>query len=329
MMPHTPPPNPLLDVRDLSVGLTNRHVAFLAADRIALQVKTGQSLGLLGESGCGKSITLRALLGLVPHPGEIVGGHIEWKGRDWRSFSHREIMKIRGKEIAMIFQDPASCLNPVFTIGDQITETLRLKLGLRSKAAQTFAADLLDQVGIPAPAERLRLYPHELSGGMRQRVMIAMAIATEPDLLLADEPTTALDVTIQDQILNLLARLKERTAMSMILVSHDVGVVAQNCDVIAVMYAGRIMESGPARDILQAPRHPYTRGLLAAIPQLRVGAGRPPLKTIAGLPPNPAQLPQGCPFQPRCPSARPECRTIPVTLDRNLPGHGSACPFVN
>jgi oligopeptide/dipeptide ABC transporter ATP-binding protein len=320
---------PLLDVRDLSVGLINRHGVFLAVDRVQLRVKAGQSLGLLGESGCGKSITLRALLGLVPHPGEIVGGSIEWKGRDWRSFSHEEILKIRGKEIAMIFQDPASCLNPVFTIGDQITETLRIKLGVRSKAAMELAVDLLDQVGISSQKERLRLYPHELSGGMRQRVMIAMAIATEPDLLLADEPTTALDVTIQDQILNLLARLKERIAMSMILVSHDVGVVAQNCDVIAVMYAGRIMESGPAREVLRAPRHPYTRGLLAAIPQLRVGGSRHPLMTIAGQPPNPAKLPEGCPFQPRCPSARSKCRTVPVILDQQLPGHGSACPFVN
>jgi peptide/nickel transport system ATP-binding protein len=320
---------PLLDVRDLSIGLTNRHGVFLAADRVQFQVQLGQSLGLLGESGCGKSITLRGLLGLVPHPGEIVGGSVAWKGRDWRSFSRQEIMKIRGKEIAMIFQDPASCLNPVFTIGDQITETLRIKLGARPKAAIELAADLLDRVGISAARERLRLYPHELSGGMRQRVMIAMAIAAEPDLLLADEPTTALDVTIQDQILNLLADLKDRIAMSMILVSHDVGVVAQNCDVIAVMYAGRIMESGPARDVLNAARHPYTRGLLAAIPQLRLGTGRKPLRTIAGLPPNPAKLPEGCPFQPRCPSARPECKTVPVILDRQLPGHGSACPFVN
>jgi oligopeptide/dipeptide ABC transporter ATP-binding protein len=322
------PSAPLLDVRDLSVGLTNRHGAFLATDRIRFTVETGQSVGLLGESGCGKSITLRALLGLVPHPGEIVGGSVHWKGRDWRNLTRQEIRRIRGKEIAMIFQDPAACLNPVFTIGDQIIETLHLKLNHKPRAARELAADLLDQVGIPAPRERLALYPHELSGGMRQRVMIAMAIGAVPDLLLADEPTTALDVTIQDQILTLLAGLKDRTAMSIILVSHDVGVVAQNCDVILVMYAGRIMEAGPAHDVLKAPRHPYTRGLLAAIPQLRVSGARHPLKTIAGQPPNPADLPEGCPFQQRCSFARPECRGIAVTLDRPSPGHGSACPFV-
>ncbi|WP_206530266.1 ABC transporter ATP-binding protein [Nordella sp. HKS 07] len=319
---------PLLDVRDLSVGLTNRHGAFLAAHRVGFAVAPGQSIGLLGESGCGKSITLRALLGLVPHPGEIVGGSVHWKGRDWRSLTRQEVRRIRGKEIAMIFQDPAACLNPVFTIGDQISETLRIKLAIKSKAARELAADLLSRVGIPAPRERLRLYPHELSGGMRQRVMISMAVGAEPDLLLADEPTTALDVTIQDQILTLLAGLKDKTSMSMILVSHDVGVVAQNCDVILVMYAGRIMESGPALEVLRAPRHPYTRGLLAAIPHLRVGAARHPLRTIAGQPPNPANLPEGCPFQQRCSFARPECRTIAVTLDRALPGHGSACPVV-
>lgn len=321
-------PTPLLAARDLSVGLVNRHGAFLATKRVSLAVDRGQSLGLLGESGCGKSITLRALLGLVPHPGEIVGGSVTWKGRDWRSLSKSEIRRIRGKDIAMIFQDPASCLNPVFTIGDQVTETLRLKLSLKAKAARELARDLLDQVGIPAPEERLRLYPHQLSGGMRQRVMIAMAIATEPDLLLADEPTTALDVTIQDQILTLLAGLKERNRMAMILVSHDVGVVAQNCDFIAVMYAGHIVEWGPTDDVLKTPRHPYTRGLLAAIPRLEVSGGRQPLQTIAGAPPTPGELPEGCPFRLRCSSARTECATIPVTLDHKPPGHGSACPIV-
>lgn len=321
-------PSPLLEARDLSVGLVNRHGAFLATNRVSLAVQAGQSIGLLGESGCGKSITLRALLGLIPHPGEIVGGSVTWKGRDWRSLSPGEIRRIRGKDIAMIFQDPASCLNPVFTIGDQVTETLRLKLALNAKTARELARDLLDQVGIPAPEERLRLYPHQLSGGMRQRVMIAIAIATEPDLLLADEPTTALDVTIQDQILSLLARLKERNRMAMILVSHDVGVVAQNCDVIAVMYAGHIVECGPAYDVLKAPRHPYTRGLLGAIPRLAAKGEREPLQTIAGAPPSPGELPEGCPFRQRCPSARADCATAPVILDRRAPEHGSACPFV-
>lgn len=320
---------PLLDVRDLSIGFANRRGAFLVADHVHLEVNTNQTFGLLGESGCGKSVTLRALLGLVPFPGEIVAGTVNWKGQDLRSLSQRDLMRIRGKEIAMIFQDPVSCLNPVFTVGDQITEMLRVKLGMTPKNARERAIELLDQVGIPSPRERLRLYPHQLSGGMRQRVMISMAIAAEPDLLLADEPTTALDVTIQDQILNLLARLKSETGMSMILVSHDVGVIAQNCDVIAVMYAGRIVEAGPAHDVLHAPRHPYTQGLLAAVPHLKLRARRHPLRAIGGQPPNPAHLPTGCPFQPRCSHARPDCVTIPVLLDQALPGHGSACPFVN
>lgn len=321
--------SPLLDVRDLSIGFANRSGAFLVADRIHLEVNTNQTFGLLGESGCGKSVTLRALLGLVPFPGEIVAGTVNWKGGDLRALSQKDLMRIRGKEISMIFQDPATCLNPVFTVGDQITETLRVKLGMTPKTSGDRAIELLDQVGIPSPRERLRLYPHQLSGGMRQRVMISMAIAAEPDLLLADEPTTALDVTIQDQILNLLARLKDETGMSMILVSHDVGVIAQNCDVIAVMYAGRIVEAGPAHDVLHASRHPYTQGLLAAVPHLKASARRQPLRTIGGQPPNPANLPRGCPFQPRCSHARSDCGDIPVILDQALPGHGSACPFVN
>jgi len=327
MMQDVTQSTPLLDIQDLSVGFANRQGAFLAVDRIRITVAANQTLGLLGESGCGKSVTLRALLGLVPYPGEIVAGSISWKGQDWRSFSRHDLMRIRGKEIAMIFQDPASCLNPVFTVGDQIIETLCVKLDMKRKAAKAYAVELLDQVGIPSPMERLQLYPHQLSGGMRQRIMIAMAIAAEPDLLLADEPTTALDVTIQDQILNLLARLKDRTGMSMILVSHDVGVVAQNCDAIAVMYAGRIMEAGPAHDVLHAPRHPYTRGLLAAVPRLKADGHRNTLNTIGGLPPNPADLPPGCPFQPRCSLAHSACTTVPVILDRKLPAHGSACPF--
>ncbi|MBL8152620.1 MAG: ABC transporter ATP-binding protein [Anaerolineae bacterium] len=328
-MTAAPNHRPLLEVRDLSIGFADSRGVFLAADRIHLDVQTNQTVGLLGESGCGKSVTLRSILGLVPYPGEVVSGSIRWKGQDLRTLRRREIEKIRGKEIAMIFQDPTSCLNPVFTIGSQITETLRIKLDLSARAAADRAVELLDHVGIPSPRERLQLYPHQLSGGMRQRVMIAIAISAQPDLLLADEPTTALDVTIQDQILSLLARLKEESGMSMILVSHDVGVVAQNCDVIAVMYAGKIVESGPARDVIHSPRHPYTRGLLAAIPKLEAISERRPLSSIPGQPPNLATLPDGCPFQARCPFVRPDCASIPVILDHALPGHGSACPMVN
>jgi oligopeptide/dipeptide ABC transporter ATP-binding protein len=292
-------------------------------------IEANQTVGLLGESGCGKSVTLRSLMRMVPYPGEIVGGSLMWKGRDLRTLDRAALTAIRGREISMIFQDPAACLNPVFTVGNQMTETLRVKAGLDRRAARERAIELLSHVGIASARERLSLYPHELSGGMRQRVMIAMAIATRPGLLLADEPTTALDVTIQDQILTLLAELKDETGMAMILVSHDVGVVAQNCDVIAVMYAGRIVESGPAGAVVQRPRHPYTRALLAAVPGVDATPGRAPLNAIPGQPPNLASLPPGCPFQPRCAFRTEACAGFPVILDAALPAHGSACPVVN
>ena len=320
---------PLLEVRDLSIGFADSRGVFLAADRLNLTLHAHQTLGLVGESGCGKSVTLRSILNLVPYPGEVIGGSVQWKGRDLRSFSRRELAHIRGKAIAMIFQDPTSCLNPVFTVGNQITETLRLKLNLTGKAAQERAVELLAHVGIPSPEQRLKLYPHQLSGGMRQRIMIALAIAAQPDLLLADEPTTALDVTIQDQILTLLAKLKAESGMSMILVSHDVGVIAQNCDLIAVMYAGRIVEAGTAQEVIHHPRHPYTQGLLAAVPKLEAAAQHRRLHAIPGQPPNLASLPPGCPFQPRCPFVKAECASIEVRLDRLIPDHGSACPIVN
>lgn len=319
----------LLEITDLTIGFADARGVLLAADRIHLQLSKNQTLGLLGESGCGKSVTLRSILGLVPYPGEVVAGQILWEGEDILKFPRRDMEKIRGKDISMIFQDPTSCLNPVFTVGNQIVETLQIKLGMPAADAHQRAVELLDHVGIPSPQERLKLYPHQLSGGMRQRVMIAIAIASQPKLLLADEPTTALDVTIQDQILNLLASLKDETGMSMILVSHDVGVVAQNCDVVAVMYAGKIMECGQAQEVIHKPRHPYTQGLLAAVPRLEAVKERRPLTSIPGQPPNLADLPPGCPFQPRCPFVRPECASIPVELDRSLPEHGSACPFVD
>jgi peptide/nickel transport system ATP-binding protein len=319
----------LLEVTDLTVGFADARGILLAADRINFQVEKNQTLGLLGESGCGKSVTLRSILGLVPYPGEVVAGSILWQGRDLLAFSRREMEKIRGKEISMIFQDPTSCLNPVFTVEDQIVETLKVKLGMPTRDAHLRAVELLDHVGIPSPEQRLKLYPHQLSGGMRQRIMIAIAIASQPRLLLADEPTTALDVTIQDQILNLLAQLRAETALSIILVSHDVGVVAQNSEVVAIMYAGRIMEYGGTREVIRTPRHPYTRGLLTAVPTLEHAGERHPLTSIPGQPPNLAELPAGCPFQPRCQFARAECASIPVELDRSYPEHGSACPFVN
>jgi oligopeptide/dipeptide ABC transporter ATP-binding protein len=284
---------------------------------------------VVGESGCGKSVTLRSLLRLVPYPGEVIAGSIFWMGRDIQEMSKKEMERIRGREISMIFQDPTSCLNPVFSIGDQITEMLRLKLGMTRQQASIRSIELLDRAGIPSPRRRLADYPHQLSGGMRQRVMIAIAIASQPKLLLADEPTTALDVTIQDQILSLLAEIREETGMSMILVSHDVGIVAQNADEVAVMYAGRIIERGTAAEVLYKPRHPYTRGLLNAIPGIEQSGRREQLEPIPGQPPNLTELPPGCPFQPRCPSVRDACSTVSLELDRPEPEHGSACPFLD
>mgnify|MGYP006281154497 CR=1 FL=1 len=318
----------LLEIRNLTVGFADARGVVLAADTVNLIIDSNQTLGLLGESGCGKSVTLRSILDLVPYPGEIVYGSILWEGKDLLNFTSKEMKKIRGREISMIFQDPTSSLNPVFSVGNQIVETLKIKLGLSAKEAHNKAVELLGHVGLSAPEQRLKLYPHQLSGGMRQRIMIAIAIAAEPKLLLADEPTTALDVTIQDQILNLLDSLKKETGMSVILVSHDVGVAAQNSDVIAIMYTGRIMEFGATREVLGSPRHPYTRGLLEAVPTLEAAGKRQPLRSIPGQPPDLVDLPPGCPFQPRCPFVRDDCDSVPVELDRPYPEHGSACPFV-
>jgi oligopeptide/dipeptide ABC transporter ATP-binding protein len=319
----------LIEIRNLTIGFADSRGILLAANRVSIKMEKNQTLGLLGESGCGKSVTLRSILGLVPYPGEVIAGSILWEGRNLISFSKHEVEKLRGKEISMIFQDPTSCLNPVYSVENQIEETLRIKLGMNPQAAHKQAVELLDHVGIPSPEQRLKLYPHQLSGGMRQRVMIAIAIATQPKLLLADEPTTALDVTIQDQILNLLTGLQKETGMSMILVSHDIGVISQNCDAVAVMYAGRLLEYGTTYSVMHSPRHPYTRGLLAAVPTLKQIGERRPLTSIPGQPPNLADLPPGCPFQPRCQYRQTECASIAVELDQDFPDHGSACPFVD
>jgi oligopeptide/dipeptide ABC transporter ATP-binding protein len=317
----------LLDVRDLTIAFPAGEVPLLAADRINFSVAAGRTLGLVGESGCGKSVTLRSLLGLVPYPGEVLSGEIRWLGEDLRAASKGRIAEVRGSEISMIFQDPTSCLNPVFTIGDQMMETLRKRAGLSGGEARARAIELLDRVGVPSPERRMRSYPHQFSGGMRQRVMIAIAISARPKLLLADEPTTSLDVTTQEQILSLLLEFQKENGMAIVLVSHDLGVIAETCDDVVVMYAGSALEAGRGAEVLQRPRHPYTRGLIQAMPSLEVTDDVPPAP-IPGQPPNLADLPAGCPFQPRCEYSREECASIPVVLDADIAGHGSACPFV-
>ena len=324
------PAAPLLEVRNLHTAFAGAQGSVMAAAGVSFSLGAGETKGLVGESGSGKSVTLLSLLGLVPEPGCVVDGEVLWDGRDLLRLSAAELRDIRGREIAMIFQDPTSCLNPVYTIGEQIAETLRVKLGMGGRAAKDRAAELLDHVGIPAARSRLGSYPHELSGGMRQRVMIAIAIACRPRLLLADEPTTALDVTIQDQILALLADLQQEFGMAMVLVSHDLGVVAQNCDSVAVMYAGHVVEHAPADGALPQRRATRTRSRCCRRCRRsqapgRAGASR---RSPARRPTSP-QLPEGCPFRPRCPSARDACAGVtmellpvgPAAPDR-LPVHG-------
>jgi len=330
MSPAPSKPEPradLLEVRNLTIGFPAGQGLLLAADRVDFEVAAGRTVGLVGESGCGKSVTLRSLLDLVPYPGEVLSGEIRWLGEDLRAASKRRLAALRGTEISMIFQDPTACLNPVFTVGDQMIETLRKRGGLGVDAARRRAVELLDRVGVPSPERRLDAYPHEMSGGMRQRVMIAIAISARPKLLLADEPTTALDVTTQEQILALLKEFQAEDGMAIVLVSHDLGVISETCDEVVVMYAGHLLEAGFDEAVMRRPRHPYTRGLIKAMPSLEVSDGPPPAP-IPGQPPNLADLPPGCPFAPRCEFSRPECASIPVALDADLAGHGSACPFV-
>ena len=318
--------SPLLTIEGLRVGFPSLEGIVLAANDVHLAVGEGEVLGLVGESGSGKSVTCRAIVGMVPHPGAVLGGRIDYDGRNVLEFSRSEMRDLRARGIAMIFQDPASALNPVFTVGHQIAEVLRLNAGLGRAAARRRSIELLERVGIPAPDRRMSAYPHEMSGGMRQRVMIAMALAGEPRLLLADEPTTALDVTIQDQVLRLLEDLRRERNMSMILVSHDMGVIGTAADRVAVMYAGRIVEVAPVDVLFRRPDHPYTQALIDAMPQL-VPEERSALRTIPGQPPDLLELGSGCPFAPRCPLARDECADVSMELTPVSPAQFSACPF--
>jgi oligopeptide/dipeptide ABC transporter ATP-binding protein len=318
-----PAPKPtLLELRDLRTVFNTARGTFTAVDGVNLSLLEGEVLGLVGESGSGKSVTLRSILRLVRSPG-TVSGQVLWKGANLLEMPESKLRKVRGGEISMIFQEPMTALNPVLSIGEQITETLQEHTKLSRQGIQARAVELLELVGIPSPRERLKDYPHQFSGGMRQRAMIAISLASNPKLLLADEPTTALDVTIQDQILKLLLRLKDTLGMGVILVTHDLGVVAQTCDRVAVMYAGRIVEVASALELFEQPRHAYTLGLLNSVPGAE--SIRRPLIPIPGAPPNLANLPPGCPFAPRCTYVTPECKLERPALQAISSMRLSAC----
>jgi oligopeptide/dipeptide ABC transporter ATP-binding protein len=315
---------PLLAVDDLRVQFWTSRGTVYAVNGISFEIAAGETLGIVGESGCGKSVTSLALLGLLPRTGRIPTGRATFGGRDLLRLRDRELRKVRGRQISMIFQDPMTSLNPVLTIGRQVREALETHFDMKRAAATVRAAELLDRVGIPSPEARLRDYPHQFSGGMRQRAMIAMALACRPKLLIADEPTTALDVTIQAQILALLRELvaEERTAL--ILITHDLGVVAGMCERVNVMYAGMFVETGSAEQLFGAPRHPYTLGLLQSVPRLDA-ARRAQLQPIEGSPRNMLSPPTACPFQPRCRYEVDLSRQQVPALVELEPGHSVAC----
>ncbi|MFE9384694.1 ABC transporter ATP-binding protein [Streptomyces sp. NPDC007025] len=316
----------LLEVRDLHVDFQTRDGVVKAVNGVDYSVEAGETLAVLGESGSGKSVTAQAVMGILDMPpGRIPKGEILFHGEDMLTMSKEERRKIRGARIAMIFQDALSSLNPVLTVGYQLAEMFRVHQGLGRKEAKARSIELMERVKIPAAKARVNDYPHQFSGGMRQRIMIAMALALEPDLIIADEPTTALDVTVQAQVMALLADLQREYNMGLILITHDLGVVADVADKIAVMYAGRIVETAPVKELYRAPAHPYTKGLLESIPRLdRKGQE---LYAIQGLPPNMAKVPEGCAFHPRCPAARDICRTELPPLAEVDDARGSACHF--
>lgn len=316
--------NPLLAIHDLQVEFKTQIGIVRAVNGISFAIDHGETVAIVGESGSGKSVSAQAILGLLPQPpARIVSGQIEFNGQDILTLAPEALRKLRGHKIGMIFQEPMTSLNPVLSIGRQITETLRQHLGLSTRAARARAIELLNQVGIADPERRLKQYPHHLSGGMRQRVMIAIAIGCEPRLLIADEPTTALDVTIQAQILLLLKTLTQRLGAALILITHNLGIVARYADRVNVMYAGRIVEEGPAADVYRNPSHPYTLGLLNSVPRL----DRPrqyKLDPIPGQAPDPARLNTGCAFRPRCRYQTSDCATMP-SLQTVHGAHRSAC----
>ena len=317
--------DPLLSVQDLAVGFETDDGLVRAVDRISFEVTPGRTLGIVGESGCGKSVTALSLMRLLPQPmGRVLEGRIVFQGRDLLALPLEQMHAVRGAQIGMVFQEPMSALNPVMPIGKQLSEVLLLH-GKTTKAdALKRSVDILAKVGIPSPEVRIGEYPHQLSGGMRQRVVIAMALACRPALLIADEPTTALDVTIQAQILTLIQDLQKEMGMAVILITHDLGVIAETCDDVIVMYAGRVAEQGAVADIFEHPTHPYTRGLLASIPRL-TGRRKTRLNTIEGLVPGLRDMPAGCRFVNRCPHAQPRCSEAVPPLESVGPGHDVSC----
>ena len=297
---------PILDVRDLTVVFDMPSGQATAVDGVTLDIRAGETLGLVGESGCGKSVTALSVLRLLRAPGRISRGQILFKGRNLRTLSDRDMQTIRGAHIGFVFQEPMTALDPVWTIGDHLVEALTVHGNTTRASASARAIDLLEAVRIPNASARMRDYPHQLSGGMRQRVCIALAIACGPSLLIADEPTTALDVTIQAEILDLLREMRQTFGLALLLITHDLGVIAETADRVAVMYAGRVVECGPVREVLRDPQHPYTRGLLASLPQWTPGAA---LQPIAGTVPHLGAFPAGCGFHPRCPQRFAPCDT--------------------
>jgi len=317
----------LLEVKELCTVFHTEAGVVRAVDGVSFDVNENETLGIVGESGCGKSVTSMSIMRLVPEPpGEIESGQIIWRGDDILAFPPEKLPEFRGKEISMIFQDPMTSLNPVFTIEKQLVEVLEKRFGLKGEAATRRAVEMLDRVGIADPESRISSYPHELSGGMKQRIMIAMALMTEPDLLIADEPTTALDVTVQAQILRLMKDLQVEFNTSIILITHDMGVVAETCDRVVVMYAGKVVERAPIKELFADTKHPYTYGLLASIP--RKGLSKEtPLATIDGVVPSLLNPPKACRFADRCWKAEPRCREENPELHTEKPGHEVACHF--
>jgi oligopeptide/dipeptide ABC transporter ATP-binding protein len=315
--------NNLLEVSNLRTWFEARSGAIRAVDGVDFTLRPGRTLGIVGESGSGKSVTALSIMRLVDRPGRIQeGSSIVFDGRELTTLPERQLERVRGSDISMIFQEPMTSLNPVYSVGDQIAESVRIHRGAKQRAARERALEMLKLVGIPEAARRLDDYPHQLSGGMRQRVMIAMALACDPKLIIADEPTTALDVTIQAQILELLADVRERLGTAIMLITHDLGVVAEMCDDVVVMYAGRVVERGPVADVFTTPQHPYTEALLQSIPMLGMTQAEP-LRVIRGSVPSPRDWPEGCRFRPRCDYAFAKCVELPPLLA--VPPQHSAC----